>query len=159
MAPDWPHGDVLLFLHVDSWLPADALTLIVTEFQKRPANTAGAFKLEIDSRHLFLKIAQATTNFRCSLFSNPYGDQAIFMSRALFEVVDGFTSLPLLEDVDIIRKIKRSGAKVKMLAPHVVTSARKWMSDGVFLRTMRNRLIMILYLFGAKPSWLVRFYR
>ncbi len=151
-------GDVLLFLHADSVLPDNAFGKIKSALSDT-AISGGAFSLRIDVKHLFLKAVSAVTNLRCRLNRIPYGDQAFFIRKDIFDKIGGFKEIPIMEDVELMRRIRNAGLKIAILKDKVTTSARRWEKEGFFYTTIRNRFLSLLYTFGVKPEKLANYYR
>lgn len=151
-------GQILIFLHADTELPPDALKKIgrVMENEKL---VAGAFTLKIDSEKLFLKYISACTSRRSRKSKIPYGDQAVFIRKNYFNEIDRFKEIPLMEDVDLMRRIKKRGDKILILPDEVKTSARRWEEEGLFYTTLRNRVLVGLYYLGLNPDKLAKYYR
>ncbi len=149
-------GRYLLFLHADTILPSNYLTLIC-RCLSRPGVAAGAFSLAIADRRPLFRFLEKMISWRSRFFGCPYGDQAFFMERTLFNRVGGFWQKPLLEDVDLLRKIKKEGRLV-ILPSKVETSARRWQRLGVFPTTLINQLVMLGYYLGVPPKYLARIY-
>jgi len=147
-------GEILLFLHADTLLPAGAFGKI-REALADPAVAAGSFCLAFDRDDPWLR-AYA----RCSRINHPlftYGDQGLFLRRVLFERVGGFPEVPLMEDVEIQRRLRRLGRFVKLKEP-VVTSARRFVRHGVVRQQVRNAVLVCLYYLGVAPARLARAY-
>ena len=151
-------GDILLFLHADTRLPEGGLA-DVERIMAGNAYVGGAFDLGIDSKHWFLKMTQHVGTLRSRLTRVPYGDQAIFIRRSFFESIGGYRELPLMEDVDLMRRIKRAGGRICFIPKRVSTSARRWEKDGAIRGTLRNWVLISLYLLGVPPERLVKFYK
>lgn len=151
-------GEILLFLHADTRLPPNALTGICRTLENQKY-VAGAFGLSIDSSSLALKYIAAHASFRSRLSRIPYGDQAIFIRKSYFEQIGGFRDIPLMEDVDLMRRIKRDGRRIYLLRDKVTTSARRWQSEGVLYTTLRNQAVLMLYYLGVSPQRLARLYK
>ncbi|NKE69931.1 TIGR04283 family arsenosugar biosynthesis glycosyltransferase [Candidatus Manganitrophus noduliformans] len=149
-------GEILLFLHADSLLPAGAIDA-VAEAVRSPAVAGGAFRLKIDSEAFFLRIVEKLANLRSRFLKLPYGDQGIFVRRDLFERLGGYAELPLMEDVDFIRRLKREG-EVVLLAEEIATSPRRWLREGIYYVTLRNLVLLALYFGGVSPGRLARWY-
>lgn len=150
-------GDILLFLHADTLLPegwADKINAVMAD--ERVAG--GAFSLSIDSDKLSHKIIAAAANIRTLMTNIPYGDQGIFVRRSVFDKIGGFREIPIMEDVDFIRRLKNTG-KVLILKDKVKTSARRWEKEGAVYTTLRNWLLMSLYCMGVQPEKLYWFYK
>jgi rSAM/selenodomain-associated transferase 2 len=149
------HGDVLLFLHADTRLPDHADRLALDGLAQLGANW-GRFDVRIDGGNMLGPIALAM-NWRSRLTGIATGDQAMFVTRAAFEVAGGFPSIALMEDVALSVKLKRT-SKPLCLRARVTTSARRWRKNG----TLRTMLLMwrlrLSYFFGADPAKLARTY-
>lgn len=150
-------GDVLLFLHADTRLPINADTLIFQTL-RNPRLAGGAFRLVIDSSRPSLRLIAAMANWRSRLTRVPYGDQAIFLRRAAFEELGGYAAIPLMEDLDLMRRVRRKGWPVVLLSEAARTSARRWEQEGVWRCTLRNWGIRLLYHCGVSPVRLRHFY-
>ncbi len=151
-------GDILVFLHADTRLPLNALTLIDSAFSD-PAFVAGAFDLAIASGRPVFRLIEKTASFRSRLTRIPYGDQALFFRRDSFNAIGGFADISIMEDVEIMRRIKKRGDRIVFIDQPVTTSARRWETEGVMYCTLRNWLLISLYLSGVSPERLARWYR
>ena len=151
-------GKILLFLHADTLLPDDGLTLITDACANLPF-VAGAFDLAIDSKRTIFRLIEKTASLRSRLTRIPYGDQAFFFNAAYFRAIGGFAEIPFLEDVEIMHRIKKRGDKILFLNRSVRTSARRWEKDGIIKRTLHNWLLVALYFAGVKPQRLTKFYK
>jgi len=149
-------GDVLIFLHADTELPPNALEKIDQVMHTRCV--AGAFDLGIKSLARTLKLIAFGANLRTHITGIPYGDQAIFIKRHYFETIGGYKEIPLMEDVEIMRRIRRNGGEMRILPERVQTSPRRWETEGALYCTLRNWLIAILFAFGVTPEKLSRFF-
>jgi rSAM/selenodomain-associated transferase 2 len=150
-------GEVLLFLHADTVLPPDAAARIGAALAD-PTAVAGAFLLGIDSTDPRLGMIARAANLRTRITGAPYGDQALFVRRGAFEAAGGFPDVPIMEDVALGRALKRVG-RVVLVPARVRTSARRWERDGVARTTLRNAVLISLYLLGVAPARLARWYR
>ena len=151
-------GEVLLFLHADTKLPPDALVLIA-ETLRDGSLAGGAFDLAIDSPARAFRLIEGVASLRTRLTRIPYGDQAIFLRRERFRAVGGYREIPIMEDVDLMRRLKRSGGRIAVLPARVSTSARRWEREGVLFTTLRNWALVSLFLLGVDPCRLARWYR
>jgi rSAM/selenodomain-associated transferase 2 len=152
------HGDILIFLHADTRLPAGAFELI-EEALSDPACQAGAFDLGIASVRPVFRVLEKVASWRSRLTRIPYGDQALFFRRDYFSSIGGFADIPLMEDVEIMRRLKKAGTAIAVIDRPVLTSARRWEKEGIVKCTLRNWLLVSLYLCGAPPERLAKFYR
>jgi rSAM/selenodomain-associated transferase 2 len=150
-------GDILLFLHADTRLPTGFDKMIRTALQQ-PGTVAGAFKLRIDASLLSLRWVELGVNLRSHFYQMPYGDQAIFLTKEVFQQIGSFPELPIMEDFELMRRLKRIGRIVIIPTP-VVTSARRWLKKGVFKTTFLNQVVIIAYLLGVSPEQICRWYR
>jgi len=149
-------GDILLFLHADTLLPQNAFSRIIS-IMRNGAFAAGAFSLRINGNPFFFRVIERLTVLRARLTRIPYGDQGIFIRRDYFRRIGGYREIPILEDVDLMRRIRKRGDRIVLLAEAVLTSSRCWDRNGLLCNTLRNRMIMILYNLGIKPERLLRF--
>jgi rSAM/selenodomain-associated transferase 2 len=148
-------GDAFLFLHADSSLHPNALARL----RKALADTrvvGGTFTLRFDSRKLPLRFYAAFTRSKFRYFH--YGDQGIFVTRKVFEQLGGYKEMPLMEDVDFLRRLRRKGRVVLINLP-VTTSARRFLKRGPVQQQLLNILLVSCYLLGVKPSTLSRLYK
>ncbi|MEH1855107.1 MAG: TIGR04283 family arsenosugar biosynthesis glycosyltransferase [Nostoc sp.] len=150
-------GEILLFLHADTRLPAGFDEMIRTALQQ-PGSVAGAFKLQIDASLFSLRWVEWGVNVRSHFYQMPYGDQAIFLTKEVFQQIGCFPELPIMEDFELMRRLKRIGRIVIIPTP-VVTSARRWLQKGVFKTTLLNQLVITAYLLGISPERIRRWYR
>jgi len=149
-------GDVLVFLHADTRLPDDA-DRAIARVLAREGGAWGRFDVSIDSDRRLLGLVGWTMNVRSRLTGIATGDQAMFVRRAEFEAVGGFPSLALMEDVAMSRRLKRRSPPV-CLADRVVTSARRWESNGALRTIVLMWWLRWRYFFGASPDRLARTY-
>ncbi|MHC4638468.1 MAG: TIGR04283 family arsenosugar biosynthesis glycosyltransferase, partial [Planctomycetota bacterium] len=151
-------GEILVFLHADTRLPEMALEKIYDVLQSKKY-VGGAFNLGIDSNRYFLKYIEFRVWLRCHVNRIPYGDQGIFLRREYFERIGRFKEIPLMEDVELMRRIRRRGDKIRILPDKVKTSARRWEAEGIIYTTFRNQIIKILFNLGVSPDKLVKYYK
>lgn len=150
-------SDVLLFLHADTELPANADTLI-EEALAKGSRVWGRFDVRIEGRHSFLRVIAAFMNLRSRWSGIATGDQAMFMTRAAFEAVGGFAAQPLMEDIALsARLLKRS--RPACLRARVATSGRRWESRGVWRTVWLMWRLRYAYWRGAAPDRLAERYR
>jgi rSAM/selenodomain-associated transferase 2 len=150
-------GDILLFLHADTRL-APGFVEQVRDTLSQPGVSAGAFRLSIDGRGVGLRIIEWLAHFRSRVLQMPYGDQGIFVRADMFSSVGGFPVLPIMEDFELVRRLKRKG-RIKILPLAAITSPRRWEKLGVLRTTVINQAIIIGYLLGLSPHKLAEWYR
>ena len=149
-------GDILLFLHADTLLPSGGLATIRTVMQ-RPQVIGGAFRLAFVPSTPALRVIAWGANLRTRFARLPYGDQALFVRRALFEALGGYADVPFLEDVQLVRALRKKGPLALVPQP-VQTSGRRWQRDGLLYTTVRNNVVLGLYWCGVSPATLQRWY-
>lgn len=150
-------GDILLFLHGDTLLPLNYQELIINTLAQSEV-VAGAFELKIDGKEKSLRLVEKLVNWRSHLLSLPYGDQGIFLKASIFEDLGGFPELPIMEDFELIQRLKRRG-KIAIVSTAVITSGRRWQKLGVGKTTLVNQLVIIGYYLKIPPRLLKSFYR
>lgn len=154
-------GEILLFLHADTRLPLGFDTMVRTALemqQRRGIPVGGAFTLQIDAPLASLRMIESGVNWRSHFLKMPYGDQAIFVKAETFHKIGGFPELPIMEDFELMRRLRCIG-DITIISTPVVTSARRWLNKGVFQTTLMNQIIIIAYLMGVSPKQLVKWYR
>ena len=150
-------GDIFLFLHADTILPS-GWDNHVREVLRDERVSGGAFLFSLSERSPLFSFISFMVNLRSRLLKLPYGDQAIFMKRESFDTLGGFREIPMMEDVEIVKELRRGGI-FKILDSAVVTSSRRWEKEGRLWTTVRNLSLLFLYHLGVSPERLYRFYR
>jgi rSAM/selenodomain-associated transferase 2 len=150
-------GDWLLFLHADTclapgWAPVVARALSDPAMAER----AGYFRLRLDDPAPQARLIERLANWRARRLGLPYGDQGLLIARVFYEGLGGFRPLPLMEDVELMRRVGRR--RLVALDGEAVTSAMRYRRDGWWLRPLRNLTLLTLYFLGLPPSWLRRLY-
>lgn len=151
-------GKVLIFLHADTRLPPGALVKI-KKVLENDKYVGGAFDLAIDSNRLFLKYIAVRASMRSRLNRIPYGDQGIFIRKSYFDKIGRFKEIPLMEDIDLMRRIKKRGDKIFIFRDRVTSSPRRWEKEGILYTTIRNQILIGLYYLGVRPEKLAEYYR
>jgi rSAM/selenodomain-associated transferase 2 len=149
-------GDVLLFLHADTRLPADAEHIVLNRLE-RSGRSWGRFDVKIDGRNPLLAVVAAFMNIRSRLTGIATGDQAIFVRRDAFRAAGGFAAIPLMEDIALSKRLKRVSPPL-CLRECVVTSGRRWENHGVLNTVLLMWRLRLAYFFGADPRALARRY-
>jgi rSAM/selenodomain-associated transferase 2 len=149
-------GDVLLFLHADTRLPADADHVVLNGLD-RSGRAWGRFDVEIDGRHPLLLVVGWLMGLRSRLTGIATGDQAIFARRDAFQAAGGFAEIPLMEDIALCKRLKRVSRPL-CLRERVVTSGRRWEKNGVLNTMVLMWRLRLAFFFGADPKELARHY-
>ncbi len=151
-------GETLLFLHSDTVLPDNGLESIQSVMENQSIK-AGAFDLSINAVGVAYRIIERTASLRSRLTRIPYGDQAIFIQKKYFFDIGQYRKIPIMEDVDLMLKIKKAKGRIQFLNTRISTSARRWEKEGAIYCTLRNWTILTLYFLGISPEKLAAFYK
>ena len=146
-------GDVLLFLHADTQLPA-GFDRLVDETLSRKGVVAGAFRLRIQAPGLAMRWIEGAANLRSRLLSLPYGDQALFLRAETFRNFGGFADIAGMEDFELVRRLRPFG-RVALARGSVQTSARRWLRHGVFRTTLLHQAMIGAFLVGISARRIV----
>ena len=147
-------GDVLLFLHADTLLPADAFTHIRATL-RNPEVEAGTFRLRFDRSTPLLRFYSLCT--RLPLPSICFGDRGLFVRRHVFKALGGFPDVPIFEDLEMVRLLQRRGG-FRFLPAYVTTAARRFDEYGVLRQQLRNLYLWVNYQAGVDPHRLNHLY-
>jgi rSAM/selenodomain-associated transferase 2 len=150
-------GDILLFLHADTLLPEGALVAIEQALAPGTAEW-GRFDVRIAGNSMLFPLIAGLMNRRSRWSGIATGDQAIFVRRDSFDAVGGFPDQPLMEDIELSRRLRRHG-RPACLRPPVVTSGRRWERDGVWRTILLMWRLRLLYWLGTPAERLARAYR
>ena len=150
-------GEWLLFLHADTRLNAD-WAKVVSDFVARrgTGQMAAVFQFRLDDDRTRARALELVVSFRTRWLGLPYGDQALLLSRKFYDDIGGFSDIPLMEDVDIVRRIGRR--RLTILPAYAVTSAERYRRDGYMRRSLRNLTCLALYFLGVSPARIAKFY-
>jgi rSAM/selenodomain-associated transferase 2 len=149
-------GDVLLFLHADTRLPADADHVVLNGLD-RSGRAWGRFDVKIEGRHPLLLVVGWLMGLRSRLTGIATGDQAIFARRDAFQAAGGFAEIPLMEDIALCKCLKRVSRPL-CLRERVVTSGRRWEKNGVLNTMVLMWRLRLAFFFGADPNELAQHY-
>jgi len=150
-------GEWLLFLHADCRLTPD-WEKAVAEFIARPgaSDRAGYFGFALDDSDPAARRLERIVAWRCRVFGLPYGDQGLLIARGLYDAVGGFAAIPLMEDVDFVRRLGRH--RIASIGAQAISSARRYRRDGYLRRPLRNLLCLSLYFAGVPPQRIAGLY-
>jgi rSAM/selenodomain-associated transferase 2 len=149
----------LLFLHADTVLDEGwrrEVRSFIARADRQGGEAAASFSFALDDFGARARWLEAAAMARCKLFGLPYGDQGLLISRRLYERLGGFRPLPLMEDVDLVRRIGRR--RLTLLRTRAVTSAARYRRDGYASRAARNAVCLGLYFAGVPPARIARLY-
>jgi rSAM/selenodomain-associated transferase 2 len=149
-------GDTLVFLHADTRLPQSADCTVVDGL-RRSGRVWGRFDVTIDGSHPMLRLVAAMMNLRSRATGIATGDQAIFVTRVAFAECGRYPDIPLMEDIALSRRLKRTGRPLCLTA-RVTTSGRRWEQRGVFRTILLMWRLRLAYFLGAEPHVLARRY-
>jgi rSAM/selenodomain-associated transferase 2 len=150
-------GELLLFLHADTRLPSRA-DARVREVLSNANRTWGFFQVRIEGSSPALRVVAFLMNCRSRLTGIATGDQAIFVRRSVFQLIEGYPQQPLMEDIELSKRLKRT-ARPMCVRAHATTSGRRWESRGVWRTIGLMWAIRLAYWLGASPETLARRYR
>lgn len=140
----------ILFLHADTRLPPNWCDAIAAADADRRVSI-GCFRFALDSASPCARVIEWGVRLRVALCALPYGDQALFVRRELFHQLGGYADVPIMEDVDLVRRCRRHGRLYRANAA-AVTSARQWEKDGWIRRTAKHLRLIALYFLGVTPE-------
>ncbi|NOT23274.1 MAG: glycosyltransferase family 2 protein [Nitrospiraceae bacterium] len=149
-------GEILLFLHADTQLPNDAKKIVETTLADRRM-VGGRFDVRFDRPSGWGTIISTMMNWRSRLSGIATGDQALFVRRHIFEQIGGFADMPLMEDIELSRRLKRRGTIAAPTAT-VTTSFRRWEQHGPLQTILLMWTLRFLYWIGIHPRTLSRWY-
>lgn len=149
-------GSILIFLHADIWLESGALVAVETALSS--GNVGGGFRQKIDGKNILYRAIETAGNIRGKYLKVFYGDSGIFVSRTDFKRIGGFPEIPILEEMEFSKALRRLG-KTTLVTPHIHISARRWEKKGILRTTVNNWLITLLYFFKFSPAQLAKLYR
>ena len=149
-------GEVLVFVHADTMVQL-TFARDIEDALDDPEVIGGRFDVRLDDNHPLCVLIGALISIRSRISRTGTGDQAIFARKKTFEALGGFPNLPICEDLDFARRLKRAG-RIACLRSEVITSARRWRRGGIMRTVLRMWTIRMLYLSGVSPMRLARRY-
>lgn len=151
-------GGVLLFLHADTRLPADGISVLLKALAKS-GKAWGRFDVRLSGRHPLLRMVACMMNWRSRITGIATGDQAMFVRREAFQALNGFPDIPLMEDIALSSTLRRAFGSPLCLRVRVVTSSRRWEERGIMRTIMLMWKLRLAYFLGASPEQLARQYK
>jgi rSAM/selenodomain-associated transferase 2 len=148
-------GEMLVFLHADTFLPDDAIYQISQAIANK--GQWGRFDVKLNGRHPMLKVVASFMNWRSQLTGIATGDQVIFVTKRLFESVGHYPAIPLMEDIALCKKLKKISPPVCLKAK-VISSDRRWEKFGLLKTILLMWSLRLRYYFGAAPQTLATLY-
>lgn len=149
--------NVLWFLHADTLIPEHAIESIQDALNKKGYNW-GWFKINLSGTNMFFRVIESMMNMRSCISGVATGDQGIFVKKTLFDNVKGYSVIPLMEDVDLSKKLKKQ-SKHRCLKERLTTSSRRWEKNGIFSTMLLMWRLRLLYWLGVSADKLARQYR
>ena len=146
-------GELLWFLHADSRFEANTLRRLLVQIMK--SDCSGSCFLKFDKKGFWYNLYSEFSKLNWSVFT--YGDQGIFVKKSLFLELGCYRQIPIMEDIDLVRRIRRKCTFKKLDLP-IITSARRFEQNGVVRQELKNITLVLLYLLGVSPYFLKRFY-
>jgi rSAM/selenodomain-associated transferase 2 len=150
-------SDAILFLHADTRLPV-GFDVAVRTCLEDPGVVGGAFRFRFDDRSFSLRLIEWGARLRVALTSLPYGDQAIFVRRSALEQIGGVPQVPLMEDLDLVKALRRRG-RVAILPQYATTSARRFRRAGILRTALKHRLVAVAGTLGVDRERLAAWVR
>ncbi len=150
-------GDVLWFIHADCKPHTDSVQAMRTALIK-PDIVGGAFEYNLDHPHSYFRTVEWWSNHKNQRLRTFYGDMGIFTRADVFEQINGYAEIPLMEDMDFCRRLKNEG-EIIILPQRIMTSARRWIDEGIVKNLVRNWLLQLAWMMGASPETLAKWYQ
>lgn len=153
-------GPWLLFLHADTALEEGWADEAI-EFIRKQKYEAAVFTLQFDAKGLAPKFVAAGAMARTKFVKAPYGDQGLLISQKTYDEIGGFSSMPLFEDVDIIKRLLKAKGQhaLHVFSSKAITSAERYEREGYLRRVLKNFVLLTRYFLGASPEKLARDYQ
>jgi hypothetical protein len=145
---------MLLFLHADTDPPEDFPSIICAALE-RAGTAAGAFRFTLREPIAGRSLIEMGVALRCHLRQLPYGDQGLFLRRSMFHSIGGFPDMPILEDLEIVHRLRALG-RIVVTPEAAVTSARRWIEGGLVRTFLTHQLLLLGHYAGVSPDRLVR---
>lgn len=150
-------GDILWFIHADTQVSENATQQILRVLDNK-YNHWGRFDIRLSGKHILLRVVERLMNFRSCITGIATGDQGIFVRRDTFAAIGGFMPIPLMEDIDISRRLKK-WAHPCCIHDKIITSSRRWEENGVLRTIMLMWRLRLAYALGVSPEKLAHDYK
>lgn len=147
-------GEFLLFLHADT-LPPENFPEIISHTLRAPNTPAGAFTFKLAGDLGAATLIESLVSFRCRFARKPYGDQGIFIRRSLFNAIGGFPEIPVMEDLDFIRRLSGLGT-IRITREPALTSPRRWQNGGLVRTFIRHQAMLAAHSLHLPARWIVK---
>lgn len=147
-------GELLLFLHADTE-PPDHYPEVISSTLSKVGTSAGSFGFKLREAVSFQNCIERLVHLRCAYFQAPYGDQCLFLRKYLFNRIGGYPDWPILEDVELVRRLKTFGS-IQTVPQKCATSSRRWISEGTVRTFMRHQMILLGYRLGLPVDRLAK---
>ena len=147
-------GEFLLFLHTDTLPPPD-YPQVVSQILQSPGTSAGAFRFALAGDLAGAPLIELLVHLRCRLQGTPYGDQGLFLRLSIFQHLGGFPDWPILEDLHMVRQLKRLGP-VHTAEQTAMTSPRRWEDGGTARTFFRHQLMLAAYYSRISPKMIAK---
>lgn len=151
-------GEILWFLHADTLITPQADKLILQSLQQAH-RIWGRFDVRLSGSIPFLRIVEQAMNLRSRITGIATGDQGIFVRAAALKKIGGFTEIPLMEDIDLCKRLKKTHGRPLCLPQQLITSSRRWEANGILRTILLMWRLRLHYFLGADPADLARQYR
>ena len=149
-------GDILWFIHADCFPHQDSVNAIVNTLSIDKI-VGGAFEYNLDGKGFLYRWSEINSNFKNRVFKLCCGDMGIFVKKDVFEQMEGYKKIPIMEDMDFCKRLKKMG-DIVILPQRISTSTRRWEDEGKIKNLIRNWLLQIGWTFGINPKILARWY-
>ena len=150
-------GDILWFLHADCF-PHSTSIHAIQQALTNPDIVGGAFDYSINDSRRFFRLVEYLSNSKNHCLNLIYGDMGIFVRKRIFKAIGGYKEIPLMEDMEFCKQLKKMG-EIVILPHRIKTSARRWHQDGITKNYIRNWILQLCWGMGAKPEKLAKYYR
>lgn len=150
-------GNILWFLHADCRPHPDSISKM-RQALMNPTTIGGGYEYNLDRNGLHFWLAVTLSNFKNHLFKLLFGDMGIFVRRNVFQQIGGYPEIPIMEDMEFCKRLKKAG-KIVILPQRIETSARRWLEEGFVKNSLRSWILQSAWALGVSPRSLAKWYR